>query len=64
MSHEEKEGYLAKYPDVTVLESLFSHLIELGPMDDPSRELVVALRAKGLLQQPPLKIKAKFPDLF
>jgi isopenicillin N synthase-like dioxygenase len=64
MSDEERMEYLAKYPDVTVIENLLSRLIEMGGIPDPKEELVKDLHSKGLLKQPPKAVKEKYPELF
>jgi isopenicillin N synthase-like dioxygenase len=65
MDEAQKNDYLKKYPrDVTVMENLLSRLIEMGTISNPDKDLITSLQSKGLLRQPPEKLKVLHPDLF
>lgn len=64
MSPSEAGDYLRQFGDVTVQENLFGRLIEMGSFGGVTRELIVDLRSKGLIQAPCQKIIDQFPDLF
>lgn len=65
LKEAEREGRdISMCGDFSVAERKASRLMEIGFFRDPPRELVVALRKKGLLQNPTAELKQQFPDLF
>jgi isopenicillin N synthase-like dioxygenase len=64
MTPSESGDHLRQFGDVTVQENLFGRLIEMGSFGEVSREMIIDLRNKGLIQAPCQKIKDQFPDIF
>lgn len=64
MSNSEVALYLKNYPDVTAQEKTDSRLIEMGTIQNPSKEQVADLRSKGLIQKPTDALKEMYSDLF
>lgn len=59
-----EERDTSMYVDCTVAEHKASRLIEIGLNPNPTREEVIELRKKGLLQKPTPALQEQFPEVF